>query len=114
MEKVVYPRDGDPVRLRPCPPWCIEDRYFADDGVIHSDDGYHHYGPEIMVPKSYRMLGLDGPETVVKVFPTSWTHPLDAEPGPALIELQLRTRDKHRHVRRDHARPGQGCRRSPA
>jgi hypothetical protein len=28
---------------------------------------------------------------VVKVFLTSWMHPLDAEPGPALIELQLGT-----------------------
>jgi hypothetical protein len=91
MEEVVYPRDGDPVALYPCPSWCIEDRHFADGGVIHSDDGYHHYGPEIAVPTSYRMLGLDGPETVVKVFLTSWTHPLDAEPGPALIELQFGT-----------------------
>ncbi len=91
MEEVVYPRDGDPVMLRPCPPWCTEGRHFADDGVIYSDDGYHHYGAEIAVPTSYRMFGLDGPETVVKAFLTSWTHPLDAEPGPARIELQLGT-----------------------
>ena len=33
----------------------------------------------------------DGPETVVRVILKSWMHPLDAEPGPALIELNLGT-----------------------
>lgn len=91
MEEVVHPRDGDPVALRPCPPWCTEGQHFDEDHVVYSDDGYHHHGPEIAVPTSYRMLGLDGPETVVKAFLISWTHPLDAEPGPARIELQLAT-----------------------
>jgi hypothetical protein len=80
--EVIYPRDGDPVALRPCPPWCTLDRHFADDDVIDSDNGYHHYGPEIAVPTSDRMLGLNySPETVVKVILKSWTHPPDAGPG---------------------------------
>jgi hypothetical protein len=33
----------------------------------------------------------DNPAMVVKVILKSWTHPLDAEPGPGLIELQLAT-----------------------
>lgn len=32
-----------------------------------------------------------GPETIVKVILKSWTHPLNAEPGPSRIELQLAT-----------------------
>ena len=91
MEEIVYPWNGDPVALRPCPPWCALDRHFADDDVIDPSDGYHHYGPEIAVPTSDRMGRVSGPETVVKIFLTSWTHPLDAQPGPALIELQLGT-----------------------
>ena len=90
--EVVYPRDGEPVTLRPCPPWCTEERHFGDDEAVYADHGYHHYGPEIQVPTSDRFLGMtDGPETVVQVILKSWTHPLDAEPGPALIELNLGT-----------------------
>ncbi len=33
----------------------------------------------------------DDPAMVVKVILKSWTHPLDAEAGPGLIELQLAT-----------------------
>ena len=90
--EVVHPRDGNAVTLRPCPPWCTEERHFADGEVIYADHGYHHYGPEIQVPTSDRFGGLtDGPETVVRVVLKSWTHPLDADPGPALIELNLGT-----------------------
>ena len=53
--EVVHPRDGDAVTLRPCPPWCTEERHFADNEVdLYADHGYHHYGPEIQVPTSDR------------------------------------------------------------
>jgi hypothetical protein len=60
--EVVLPLDGDAVTLRPCPPWCAEERHFADDEVIYADDGYHHHGTEIEVPTSSKFLGMaDGP-----------------------------------------------------
>ena len=60
--------------------------------VIYADHGYHHYGQEAEVRTSCRFLGMtDGPETIVRVVLKSWTHPLDADPGPALIELNLGT-----------------------
>ena len=90
--EVVHPLDGDAVTLRPCPPWCTEGRHFADDEVIYADHGYHHYGPEVEVPASSRFAGMtEGPAAVVRAVLKSWTHPLDAEPGPALIELNLGT-----------------------
>jgi hypothetical protein len=90
--EVVHPRDGDAVALRPCPPWCTESRHFADDEVIHADNGYHHYGTEIEVPTAFPFLGLgdEGP-TIVRAVLKSWTHPLDADPGPTLVELNLGT-----------------------
>jgi hypothetical protein len=95
MPEIVYPRDGDAITLRPCPSWCIEERHFLDTDVIHADDGYHHYGPEIEVPTSFGFAGFtDGPETVVRVVLKSWTHPLDAEPGPARIEINLGTAEE--------------------
>lgn len=42
------------------------------------------------MPTSYRMVD-HGPEVVVRTILKSWTCPLDAELGPALIELQLGT-----------------------
>jgi hypothetical protein len=54
------------------------------------------YGLEIEVPTSYRFAGFtDGPETVVRVVLKSWTHPLDAEPGPTRIEINLGTAEEH-------------------
>lgn len=88
--EVVYPREGDPVALHPCPPWCSSAPHFGDDEVIDADDGYHHYGPEIAIPTTDRSF-TDGPATVVKVILKSWTQPLDAEPVPARVELQLAT-----------------------
>jgi hypothetical protein len=73
-----------------CPPWCTLSLHFADGEGIDADDGYHHCGPQIAVPASYRMH-RDAPETVVRAILKSWTHPLDAEPGPALIEINLGT-----------------------
>lgn len=67
--------------------------HFTSD-VIHADDGYHHYGPEVAVPTSFRMFN-DSPETVVKVILKARTHPLGAEPGPSLIELQLATTESN-------------------
>jgi hypothetical protein len=92
VTEVVYPVDGEPVTIRPCPPWCTESRHFADAAVIHADDGYHHSGAEIEVPTSYPFLGMtDGAPTIVRGVLKSWTHPLGAEPGPVLIELNLGT-----------------------
>jgi hypothetical protein len=90
--EVVHPLDSESVTLRPCPPWCTEGRHFGDDEAIYSDDGYHHYGTEIEVPTSDTFLGMmGGPETIVRVALKSWTHPLGAQPGPALIELSFGT-----------------------
>jgi len=93
MPEVVQPRGGEPVTLRPCPPWCTLDEHFAGQDVIDTDDGYHHYGPEIEVPTADRM-SADDPGTVVRVTLKSWTHPLDAGPGPARVELNLGTAEK--------------------
>lgn len=90
MAETVHPRGGAPVTLRPCPPWCSRREHFSDDLAIDTDDGYHHYGPEIAIPTSDRMA-LNDPETVVKVSLKAWTPELDANPGPARIELQLGT-----------------------
>jgi hypothetical protein len=92
MPEVIRPLDGAPVTLRPCPPWCAETRHFDDDEVIHADHGYHHYGTEIEVPTSDTFGGMsDGPETIIRVVLKSWTHPMDADPGPTRIELNLGT-----------------------
>jgi hypothetical protein len=90
MTEIIYPRDGDAVRLRPCPPWCTLSQHLADDDAVYADDGFHHCGPELAVPTSYRMLA-DSPESVVKVTLRAWTNRLDAEPEPGHIELQLAT-----------------------
>jgi Domain of unknown function (DUF6907) len=90
--EVVRPLDGVAVALRPCPPWCAEARHFTDGEVIYADDGYHHYGHESEVPTSCKFLGMtDGPDTIIRAVLKSWTHPLDADPGPTLIELNLGT-----------------------
>lgn len=90
--EVVHLRNGDPVTLRPCPPWCTEARHFGTDDVIYADDGYHHYGTEIKVPTACPFLGTTaGDPTIVRVFLKSWTHPLNAEAGPTLIELNVGT-----------------------
>ncbi len=92
MTEVVHPLDGDAVALRPCPPWCTESRHFADGEAVYADHGYHHYGTEIEVPTSDTFPGMaDGPQSIVRAVLKSWTHPLGASPGPALIELNLGT-----------------------
>jgi hypothetical protein len=63
-------------------------RHFAEDDVVDADDGYHHYGPEAAVPACDR-VSHDAPATVVRVTLKSWTHPLGAEPGRALIEINI-------------------------
>jgi hypothetical protein len=80
--EVIRPLDGDAVTLRPCPPWCTEDRHFAGDEVIYADHGYDHYSTEIEVLTSYKFPGMtDGPATIVRAVLKSWTHPLDPDPG---------------------------------
>lgn len=90
MPEIINVRGGDPVSLRPCPSWCALSQHFADGDTVDTDDGFHHYGPEIAIPTSDRAM-VDDPETVVKVTLKSWTHPLSAGPGPSLVELQLAT-----------------------
>jgi hypothetical protein len=94
VTEIIYPRDGDPVTLRPCPPWCTQSRHFTDEDVVYADDGFHHLGPEIEVPTSDRRLVHD-PESVVKVILKAWTERLDAEPGPGRIELQIATAEQN-------------------
>lgn len=92
MTEIVQPRNGDAVRLRPCPAWCLLNEHFTDDAVIDADDGFHHYGPEITVPTSDRLF-TDGPESVVKVSLKAWTKPLDADPERGRVDLQLENAD---------------------
>jgi hypothetical protein len=87
VTEIIHPGDGDPAGLRPCPPWCTQGRHFTGDEVIYAEDGFHHHGPEVAVPASFRML-TDGPEPVVKVCLKAWVSRLEAEPGPGLVELQ--------------------------
>ena len=92
MAEVIHPRDGDAVALRPCPAWCTQGRHFTDGEAVYADHGYHHCGSEIEVPTSHKFLGMTGgPPTIVRAVLKSWTHPLGAGPGPALIELNLGT-----------------------
>jgi hypothetical protein len=37
---------------------------------------------------------VDGPQIIVRVSLKSWTHPLDAPPGPDLVEVQLGTAEE--------------------
>ena len=77
-----------PSRCAPARRGPLRARHFAGDEVIYADHRYHHYGTEIKVPTSYNFAGMTaGPETIVRAVLKSWTHPLDAAPGPALIEL---------------------------
>jgi hypothetical protein len=97
VTETIHPRDGDAVALRPCPPWCTLLRHFADDDVVYADDGFHHLGPETVVPTSNRRLVHD-PESVVKVILKAWTEPPDADPGPGRIELQLATAEENTDI----------------
>lgn len=45
------------------------------------------------MPTSYRMY-RKAPAAVVWTILKSWTHPMDAEPGPALIEINLGTAEE--------------------
>jgi hypothetical protein len=91
MAEIVRPRHGEPVELGPCPSWCaLGDRHFSEDEPPPFDatDGFHHYGPEIMVTTAYRAR-LDGPKPVVRLLLQSFAGELDGEPGPARIEIEL-------------------------
>jgi hypothetical protein len=87
MTEVVHPSAAHVVALRPRPPWCTLRRHFADGEVIDVGDGYHGCRPEIagadLIPECTA--------AVVRTILKSWTHPLDAEPGAALIETNIGT-----------------------
>lgn len=102
--EIVHIRDGRAVALDSCPAWCTAGRHFQADATIDADDGYHHCGPETIVPASNRYLGLiDELETVVRMKLTAWTRPVHAEPGPTLIELDLETVEAGSDVRAELA-----------
>jgi hypothetical protein len=75
---------------------------------VYAGDGFHHHGPQVAVPTSWRVL-TDGPESVVKVVLKAWTERLDAEPGPGRIELQLATAEYNTDFYVELT-PGQGSR----
>ncbi len=87
MTEIVQVRGSTPVELWPWPPWYLVSEHLGDDPVA-ADDGFHHFGPEAAVP-TFDRLGPDDPEIVVKVIVKVWTCPLDAEPGPGRVELQV-------------------------
>ena len=92
MTEVVCPDGGQPVALRPCPPWCILERHFGPGEAAHADDGYFHYGPETEIA-TWRPFPDQAREeqAVVRVYLSSWTCPLDAGPGPAVVEANIGT-----------------------
>ena len=51
-------------------------------------DGFHHYGPQVAVPTSWRVLA-DGPQSGMKIILKALPERLDA--GPGRIELQPAT-----------------------
>jgi hypothetical protein len=88
MAEIVHLRDGAPVELRPCPSWCTGEAHFHEDLVVDPDDGFHHYGPEAATP-TFDRICIDDPEIIVTAVVKAWTCPLDAEPGPARVQLAL-------------------------
>ena len=91
MSEVIYPADGEPVTLRPCPPWCTVGQHFSPELTVHADDGYFHYGPETQITTGRPLLDEAWEPAVVRVYLSSWTHPLGAGPGPAVIKANLGT-----------------------
>ena len=72
MTEVVYPVDGEPVTLRPCPPWCTLERHFSPEQAVHADDGYFHYSPEAEITTGRPFPDQAGEEpAVVRVYLTS-------------------------------------------
>jgi hypothetical protein len=39
VAEIIHPQDGDAVELQPCAAWCTLNPHFADDDVIHREDG---------------------------------------------------------------------------
>jgi hypothetical protein len=90
MSESVRLRHGGTVALGPCPQWCTLEWHFDETEVADTDDGYHHCGPEIPVPTSYREH-RDAPDAVIWAMLKCWTHPLTADPGPPVIEVNIGT-----------------------
>ena len=88
MAEVVRVRGEAPVELRPCPAWWAGGAHFPEDVVADPDDGFHHYGPEAAIA-TFDRIEVSDPEIIVMASVKAWTCPLDAEPGPARVQLAL-------------------------
>ena len=85
--EIVRTRDGKTIKLRPCPRWCTRDHQFGSVLITHASDGFHHRGRPVRVETS-TFVDLDKPVTV-EIGLISWTCPLDADPGPTKISLDI-------------------------
>jgi hypothetical protein len=84
--------DGSTVDLKPCPPWCLGDHGFPQGAPVPvTMDGFHHAGPDTSVAVAWRAWLTDGPPDRVTARLASFTMPLDADPGPARIDLHLQS-----------------------
>ena len=84
-------RDGDEFEIQPCPPWCTGGHFPAGEQV-DSDDGFHHYGPDVSVPTSHRPF-TDQDSSTVRLCLKAWVHPLDADTGTGCVDVTLFTAD---------------------
>jgi hypothetical protein len=89
---IVQVAGGGSVELGPCPDWCRGGHGLGEDVPVNAGDGFHHVGPGASVTVEWRAK-LDGPPDTVNMQLEAFTAPLDADPGPARIELELKTTD---------------------
>lgn len=88
---IVELTDGSTVELKPCPAWCLGDHGFQPGARLSPViDCFEHYGPHASVSVAWRAR-LDGPPDSVTLQLASSTEPLDGDPGPARIDIRLRT-----------------------
>lgn len=88
---IVELTDGSTVELKPCPAWCLGDHGFPRETPVSPViDSFHHQGPDATVSVAWRANPDAGPDSVT-VQLMSFTEPLDADPGPARIDIYLRT-----------------------
>jgi hypothetical protein len=89
--EIIRTRDGDEFVIRPCPPWCTGG-HFPPDETVDSDDGFHHYGTEVSIPTSHRPF-TGGESSTVRLYLSTWVHPLDAQPPTGRVDVTLFTAD---------------------
>jgi hypothetical protein len=89
MAEIVRTTRGESVELGPCPAWCaMGDRHFSEDELPDVADGFHHFGPEVMLPTAFRAI-LDRPKPAVRLQLQSFARGLAEESGPPRIEIEL-------------------------